>query len=63
MGQGFWVGCEAFAAPDYALGIARAHGARPARATVPTPEQILHEIASLEAEILQGIRELVGLLR
>jgi hypothetical protein len=45
------------------LGIARAHGARPARATAPTPEQILHEIASLEAEILQGIRDLVDLLK
>jgi type I restriction enzyme M protein len=63
LGHGFWVERDAVSAPDYALGIARARAARAARTTAPTPEQLLHEIASLEADILQGIRDLVGLLK
>jgi type I restriction enzyme M protein len=62
-GQGFWVPREAIAAGGYALGIERWRAARVAGAPAPMPQQILHEIACLEAEILQGIRDLVGMLK
>jgi type I restriction enzyme M protein len=49
--------------PQYALDMDRYLSARPAEASQPQPEVILHEIAGLEAEILQGIRDLVGMLK
>jgi type I restriction enzyme M protein len=45
--------------PRFSLAMARYRAARPAE----TPHEILHEIAGLEAEILQGIRDLVGMLK
>jgi type I restriction enzyme M protein len=48
--------------PRFSLAMDRYRSVRPAEAQQP-PHEILHEIAGLEAEILQGIRDLVGRLK
>jgi type I restriction enzyme M protein len=48
--------------PQFSLAMERYRSARPAE-TLQPPHEILHQIAGLEAEILQGIRDLVGLLK
>lgn len=58
----FFVRREAIAPPHYALGLERYRAARPIDAPAQ-PHAILHEVAALEAEILQGIRDLVGMLK
>jgi hypothetical protein len=57
----FFVRREDIRPPHYALDVHRHRSAHAAQA--PQPQEILHEIAGLEAEILQGIRDLVGMLK
>ena len=59
----FFVRREAIQPPAYRLGIDHYRCADAQVALQPKPHEILHEIAGLEAEILQGIRDLVGLLK
>jgi type I restriction enzyme M protein len=59
----FFVRREAIQPPQYRLGIDHYRCAHPQDSQQPKPHEILHEIAGLEAEILQGIRDLVGLLK
>jgi type I restriction enzyme M protein len=54
---------EAIAAPHYTLAPERYLHERTDDDPRRQPHEILHEIAALEAEILQGIRDLVGMLR
>jgi type I restriction enzyme M protein len=48
--------------PQFSLAMDRYRSARPAE-TLHSAHELLHEIAGLEAEILQGIRDLVGMLK
>jgi type I restriction enzyme M protein len=59
----FFVRRDDIRPPRYALDMDRYLSAHPAEASQPQPQAILHEIAGLEAEILQGIRDLVGMLK
>lgn len=59
----FFVRREDIRPPQYAFDPNRYRSARPADAPQPQAHEILHEIAGLEAEILQGIRDLVGMLK
>jgi type I restriction enzyme M protein len=61
--EGFFVRREAIEPPQYRLGIDHYRFAQTQNLPQPRPHEILHEIAGLEAEILQGIRDLVGLLK
>jgi type I restriction enzyme M protein len=54
---------EEFEPPAYRLDIEHAAAARPDEAGERAAHEILHEIAGLEADILQGIRDLAGLLK
>jgi type I restriction enzyme M protein len=59
----FFVRRDDIRPPHYTLDMDCYLSARPAEASQPQPHEILHEIAGLEAEILQGIRDLVGMLK
>ncbi|MGH8665590.1 MAG: N-6 DNA methylase [Burkholderiales bacterium] len=49
--------------PQFTLAMDRYRSARPGEEQQPRPHELLQEIAGLEAEILQGIRDLVGMLK
>jgi type I restriction enzyme M protein len=49
--------------PRFTLAMDRYRSVRPAEAQQPQPHALLHEIAGLEADILQGIRDLVGMMK
>jgi type I restriction enzyme M protein len=59
----FLVRREDIRPPYYPLGIERYRSLQPSTAIEPQPLALLQEIAALEAEILQGIRDLAGMLR
>ena len=49
--------------PRFTLAMDRYRSAPQTQAQQAQPHELLHEIAGLEAEILQGIRDLVGMLK
>jgi type I restriction enzyme M protein len=59
----FFVRREQFQAPAYRLDLEHAGAARAGEASERAAHEILHEITALEADILQGIRDLAGLLK
>ena len=59
----FFLRREDIGPPDYRLSVELAGAAAAGEAQVRPAAEILHEIAGLEAEILQGIRDLAGLLK
>jgi type I restriction enzyme M protein len=61
--EGFFVGRTQIAPPAYTLDVESYRQAQHEVVQEPQPHALLHEIATLEAEILQGIRDLVGLLK
>ena len=60
---GFFVSRAHIAPPAYMLDAEGYRHAQPGMSDEPQPHVLLHEIATIEAEILQGIRDLVGLLK
>jgi type I restriction enzyme M protein len=61
--QSFWVSKSEIATQGYDLSIGRYRVLAPARVESRRPHEILAELAGLEAEIFQGMKDLVGMLK